>query len=416
MAEFSYVAKDGSGKVIRESLAAASRHEAVAALRDRGLTVIELLEPSRQDAGDRGKSRSVAAPPRKLRVTRLVRVNRAVRAMFFRQLAISVGSAVPLRESLESIAEDIDRPGFRAVLQDIVEELHRGRSFSEALAQHEAIFGRLFIALIRSAEEAGTMAETLEDVAAMLERSEKLARRIRSITAYPMFVAAFFGIVCLIMTLFILPQFRKVFGSFNAELPRLTVVVFNVNRFIVDNFVVIALGVAALCVGVTLYGRTLRGRFRIDTLKLRLPVFGLWIKKLSVARFARHLSMMLRGGVPVATAIEIASGVCGNRALERALLSARARIIAGSSIANGLYHEGVFPRLLVRMVGVGESSGRLPHVLDRVSGGYEDEVESSIMIATSLLEPVVICLFGSVILVLVLAIYMPVFTVASNVR
>jgi type IV pilus assembly protein PilC len=165
---------------------------------------------------------------------------------------------------------------------------------------------------------------------------------------------------------------------------------------------------------VFLYTRTSHGRLALDRFKLRVPVLGSCVRRLAVARFCRNLSIMVKGGVPVAKAIEIASGVCGNKALEQSLVRATERIVAGSDIASSLGEDRTFPRLVVRMVGVGEQSGRLPQVLEKISDAYERQVEGAIMVAMSLAEPLFICFFGILILVMVLAIYMPIFTVSSG--
>jgi type IV pilus assembly protein PilC len=176
--------------------------------------------------------------------------------------------------------------------------------------------------------------------------------------------------------------------------------------------VILAAGVGGLVV----WSRTAIGALWIDRFLLRLPLLGLSLKKLAIARFCKNLAIMIRGGVPIATAIEITAAVSGNKAVENALLGARDRILRGSDITTGLADEGLFPRLLIRMVGVGESSGRLPEVLDRVAASYEDDVEGSVMTVTALFEPIIIVVFGAIVLTFVMAIYLPVFTVASHMR
>jgi type IV pilus assembly protein PilC len=218
------------------------------------------------------------------------------------------------------------------------------------------------------------------------------------------------------MTLFVLPQFEEIFSSFGSGLPKLTLAVFGINQFILDNLVAILVGIGIALAAYSLFKRTTRGRLTVDGWKLKLPFFGSLIRKVAVARFCRNLAIMLRGGVPVAGAMEITAGVCGNMMLERSLLATRERVIAGANISAALEREGDFPALLIRMVNVGESSGRLPEVLDKVADTFEGQVEGSIMTATALFEPIIICVFGFVILVLVLAIYWPVFTAASGMR
>lgn len=407
MPTFVYTAKQDDGEIVRATLRAASRHAALGQLRTRGLIPLSIEETGR--AGKRGRGHKRGS------LTRWGgAISTADRALFCRQLAISVNAGVPLRESLESITEDLDKPSFKRVLEQVVDQLHAGVSFSEALAQHPETFNTLFVALIRAAEESGSMPQTLEQLAVAEERSQRLQTKIRSITAYPIFVAVFFCIVCVIMTVFVLPKFQTIFSGYNTELPRITQIVFSLNRFMIDNALAIGGVIGLLVVGTYIWGRTVAGKFMWDAIKLKLPYFGPCIMKFSVARFCQNFSTMLRGGVPVATAMEMAAATCGNRIMERSFLQARDRIINGAGISESLESNVNLPRLVVRMVSVGESSGRLPDVLERISVVYEEQVEASVMVATSLFEPLVICLFGIVVLVLVMAVYLPVFTAARG--
>jgi len=417
MPTYSYVAKDRDGKTVQASLDANSRYDALGLLRAQDLTVLSLQAPG-EKAGPADARTAPAQRKKKARrlLPGLYGITATEKAVFARQLAISVNSGVPLRESLESITEDMDNPTFRGILRDVVQQLHDGRTLSEAISRHGRAFSNLFVALIKTAEESGSMPQTLERLAASLERSDRLNRKIRSVLAYPIFVAVFFVIVCLVMTLFILPQFQSIFAGFRAQLPLLTRIVFRVNTAVINNFPVILAAVAAVVVAVILFGRSKGGRLRLDRMKLRLPFFGDCIRKFVVARFCRNLAIMLRGGVPVATAIEISAGTCDNKVMEAALLDARKRIIAGSDISSSIAKQKEFPRLVVRMVGVGEASGRLPDVMERVADMYEDQVEGSITVAMSLFEPVIIVFFGLIVLVLVLSIYIPVFSIASKAR
>lgn len=410
MPEFSYMARDVQGGSVKGSVVAATRFDALTQLHERGLTVVSMAEP-RQPERQALRLGGVSAPRGRLLRT----VSLTEKALFCRQLSISVNSGIPLREALETIAEDTDNPAFRAILVRVLKRIEDGMPFSGAIQGEPRVFDRLFVSLIRSAEESGSMAETLDYVATSLEKNDRLARKIRSIMAYPIFVAGFFVVVALIMTLVVLPRFQEIFESYGGALPFLTRVVFAANRFMVANAPWIFLGTFVAVAVVVMYARSRAGRLQVDAFLLRIPLLGELIRKLCVARFCRNLGIMLRGGVPVTTAIGIAAEVLGNKAMEQTLRGTHDRIVAGNDIASSLDRR-VFPRLVVRMVGVGESSGRLPEVLEKVADVYEDQVENSIMVATALFEPVLIVVFGCLVLVMVLAIYLPVFTVASQVR
>jgi type IV pilus assembly protein PilC len=409
MPDFAYTAKDRSGRLVRSSIQADSRLAALATLQAGDLTVIRL-----EGRADTLRQTATSRPKRSAGLISRSRITLSDKGLFCRQLAISVSAGVPLRESLDSIAEEMENPSFRSILQGVLASLNEGKPFSEAISAYPRAFDALFISLIRVAEESGSLPQTLDQMAASLEKQQRLTNKIRSMTAYPLFMAAFFGIMTLIMTLVVLPRFQTIFGGFGSKLPWLTLAVFNANRFLIRFSPFILAAVVLLVVLWGFYGRTHKGRRRIDDLKLGVPLFGDWIRLVAVARFCRNLSMMVRGGVPIAHALEITSATCGNAVLTDALLVARERIMDGASIASSLAETGVFPRLVVQMVNVGETTGRLPDVLEKVSETYEERVEGSMIVAMSLFEPVVITVFGMVILTLVLAIYMPIFTVASR--
>ncbi len=414
MTTFSYLAKNTTGQAVRDTLEAESRFAALAELKRMGLTVVQLN--AKNDKADDPDDIAAPAPAKKdisrFRLSRHVPL--ADISQFCRLLATSVGAGLPLRDAVETIADDIDNPTLRRALDDVVDKLHSGMPFSEALAQHPRIFTGVFVSLIRSAEHAGSMAPTLDHLASYLERTERLRREIRGLMAYPMFVVFFFITICVIMTLFVVPRFQSVFDNFDAKLPRLTIVVFTVNQFILENALWFLLGIGLLLCLFTAYAHSKRGAMRLDAIKLKLPLVGEMFRKYSIARVSRNLAIMLRGGISVTSALEMTSGVAGNLVLSDALLKARERILTGSDIGGSLRRDENFPRLFVRMVTVGEGSGTLPDVVNKLAEVYEEQVESQIKMVTSLLEPIVICSFGAIILVLVLAIYMPVFTVAQQ--
>lgn len=440
MATFSYTAKNAQGGVVRDVIEAEDRQKALAVLRTRELTVVSLHETERLDPGiampARGalsSSRAVALLSEFKRLFRkesltedltLVRrrllLPRKVRlkdmAIFCRQLAISVNSGLPLRESLEGIHEDMEASPLKPVLADIIKQLHDGIPFSRAVAAHPKTFSAVFSGMIHAAEEAGTLGVTLNQLSGYLEESDKLVRKIKTLLAYPAFVAVFFVIICSIMAFVIIPRFEAIFTDLGGDLPPLTTAVFGFNRFFISNFPLIALVVAGLVFLFLFYKKTPVGGQRIAQWQLKLPVAGDCQKKYIVARISRCLSIMLESGVPVATALQIVSRIGSNVAVESAIMQSRNRIIAGFGIAGSLEQTGIFPALLIRMLGVGEASGKMPEVLERVADSYEDQVEATITAGTALLEPIIISVFGALVLLLIVSIYLPVFTISMNIK
>lgn len=411
MPTYQYTARETAGNIVTGEVTASSRFEALSQLHARGLVVSDISSNVATVPGaGTGKPAGMTFKhlfPRSITLSE--------KSVFCRQLSISVGSGVPLREALETIAEDMDNKTYQDVLIRILKRLDDGMPFSQAIAGETRAFDRLFVALIKTAEESGSMTETLDYLAMSMEKNDRLARKIKSVVAYPIFVACFFVIVSIIMTLFVLPRFQAIFSSTGGDLPRLTQIVFAANSFIISHTAGIFAGIFLLVTLGIMYGRTGGGRCHIDRLTLRLPLVGEIIRKIAVARFCRNLGIMLHGGVPVGTAIEIASEVLGNKAMEKTLRQTRDRIMAGNDIATSLDRE-VFPRLVVRMVGVGEASGKLPEVMGKVADVYEDQAEGAIMVAMALIEPLIIVVFGCMILVLVMAVYLPVFGAAGHIR
>jgi type II secretory pathway component PulF len=417
MAVFSYIAKNNEGQEIRSSIDASTRLEALEVLRKKGLTVVDLYTVDTSKPQIQVQQQQKAQKKKKKKSFSLSStVKMGDLAVFCRQLAISVNAGVPLRDALDTIGQELEQPALRHAVIDIVGQLNDGKNFSDAVKLHPKIFNVMFCGLIKVAEESGKLPSTLKQLADYLERTDKLQRRIKAMSAYPTFIGVFFIIVCLIMSLFILPQFTDIFGGLGAELPVFTRVVFSINGFFIDNIWQIFIGVVLAITAVVLYVRTERGAYRKDKVKLATPYAGDLLKKYVLARFCRSLSIMVHSGVPISTALEICAEATGNKVLEKTIHEVRERILVGHRIAESLAESGVFPGLIVRMVAVGEDSGQLPEVMEKVADLYEDQVEVSIMTTMALFEPVVICVFGAFVLIIVLAIYLPIFSVSASVR
>jgi type IV pilus assembly protein PilC len=417
MPTYKYRVRTEEGEVLDSTVEASDRSQALSLVQRRMEGVVISCEETKASAR---RSSSAGGPPpvptaRRLRL-RHGRIRPRDITTYFRQMAVSVNAGMPLREAMESILEDLDHARLREVLQRVTDRLHQGETYSQALTAEGTVFPRLSLALMRTAEESGTMAKTLDDLATTLEKADALTRKLNSIMAYPAFVAGFFVIVMMIMTFFILPQFQDIFDEWDAKLPTLTLVVFTINKWMISHVLWEALIVAALVVGFLAFRRTEVGRWQLDKLKLTFPGFGQLFKQIAMARFCKYFAMMIRGGVPIASALEISASIVENKIIESALLTARERIMLGADIASSLGQHKVFPRLLTRMVSIGESSGRLPETMDRVSDTYEGQVEGSIAVVTALLEPLIIVFFGALVLVMVLAVYLPVFTMSTNIK
>lgn len=421
MLNFNYTAKNSQGMVIRDVVVAESRRQALFELRGKGLTAVDLQEVVLRDASPDGllpevdqvlkKSKPQGSP------LRSGRIKTADMAMFCRQLAISINSGLTLRDTLSGIYEDLDDlPAMKRLVGDLSKKLQEGVPFSEAVAAHPANFSAVFIGLVRAAEASGSMGETLDQLARYMEASEKLQRKVKAMMAYPMFVACFFVIICLIMVFFIVPRFQDIFTGLGADLPKLTTTVFAINNFVVTHALIIFLAIVTLIVSALMYRKTSQGQVALAKMSLKMPITGKLMTMYVLARLCRCLALLLKSGVPVVTALDIVAKIGDNKTIENAILTARTQIVAGAAIAASLGQASLFPSLLIRMIGVGEGAGKLPEVLGRVADSYEDQVESSLATSMALLEPIIITVFGMMVLVLVLSIYLPVFTVSMSIK
>jgi len=425
MKRFNYTAKNKQAEVVRDIIEADSRQKALSQLRKLHLTVVSLTEieaiaNAGLSAEGGANSPEVGAPKipfwkKPLITVHSEKVKTSDMAVFCRQLAISVNSGLPLRDALAGIHEDMDSPAFKKILDHILVRLHNGVPFSKAVSEHPKVFSSVFVGLVRAAEEAGSMGETMSRLADYLESSDRLRRKVTSLMAYPAFVAGFFVLICLVMVFWIVPQFQDIFGNLHSELPALTQAVFAVNNAVVHQAPLIGGIIVLLVILFTLYRRTGGGKMQLAKTQLKLPWLGECIKQYVIARVCRCLAIMLKSGVPIATGLQIVSKVGNNLAIEKSLVEARNQTVNGSNIADSLAGTKIFPSLLIRMVKVGESAGKLPDVLDNVAAAYEDRVENTITTGMALLEPIIIVIFGALVLMLVVAIYLPVMTVASKV-
>lgn len=336
-------------------------------------------------------------------------------AIFCRQLAISVQAGLPLRDALEGILEELEVNTLQISLKKVAADLSSGSRFAAALTEHNTgkVFSPVFIGLIRVAEETGTLSEVLNDLADYLEEGAKLKSDIMGKLSYPIFMIVAFILTNLGSTFFLFPMFEKNFEGLGGKLPELTLFVFAMNNKAVAAapYVFALLAVVGVFAAKTYL--TKAGRLKIDQMLLKLPAVGDLFFKINTARFCRTLAITAKGGLGLTEGIEIGTEVVTNAYLKANLSAARGRIMNGQSFTSSLRETGAFTGLVLRMVGVGEESGQLPAVLDKISQIYGNEVDSAIAKAMSLIEPAIICLFGVFVSVMVLALYMPVFEMGN---
>jgi type IV pilus assembly protein PilC len=334
-------------------------------------------------------------------------------AVFTRQIATMINAGLPLVQGLETLASQQTNTHFKKILTQIREDLEGGSTFAAALARHPRVFSTLFTSMIEAGEAGGFLETTLNRLAIYIERTMGLRRKVKGALIYPAVVVAVAIAVVVFLLIFVIPTFRKLFEGFGVPLPLPTRIVLEVSR-VVRAHALAALGVfVAGALGVRFYYRTQNGRRVIDSLLLRLPIFGILLRKVSVAKFTRTLGTLVASGVPILDGLDITAKTSGNRVVEEAVLRTRSSIAEGKTIAEPLKASGVFPPMVVQMISVGERTGALDAMLAKIADFYDAEVEQAVANLTTLLEPLLVIFLGVVVGGIVVAMYLPIFKLVT---
>jgi len=337
-------------------------------------------------------------------------------ALMTRQLATLVGAGLPLVECLGALKDQVDGPRQKKILSQVREMVVEGGTLADAMKQHPAVFNDLYVNMVRAGEASGALDIVLIRLAEYTERAAALRAKVQSALTYPVFMGvASMGILFFLLS-YVVPKVTRIFEERDAQLPTMTVVLLAVSGFM-SNYWWAILGVLlAIVVAVRLSVRTPAGRLRFDGYVLRIPYFGKVLKKVALARFARTLSTLLLGGIPLLEALDIVKHVVSNMVLSNAIEDGRNSIREGHSVAEPLKRSGHFPPLLVHMISVGEKSGELESMLSRAADAYDGEVEASVSALSSLMEPVLVIFMGAVVLFIVMAILLPIFDLNQLVK
>ncbi|VVP19822.1 type II secretion system F family protein [Pseudomonas fluorescens] len=335
-------------------------------------------------------------------------------ALFTRQMATMMKAGVPLLQSFDIIGEGFDNPAMRKLVDEVKQEVAAGNSFAAALRKKPQYFDELYCNLVDAGEQAGALDTLLERVATYKEKSESLKAKIKKAMTYPLVVVFVAMIVTTILLVKVVPQFQSVFEGFGAELPAFTVMVIGLSQFMQDWWWVMLGALIVAIFGVRHTFRTSQGfRDRTDAWLLKLPLVGTLMYKSAVARFARTLSTTFAAGVPLVEALESVAGATGNIVFKRAVLRIKQDVSTGMQLNFSMRTSGIFPNMATQMTAIGEESGALDDMLDKVAGFYEDEVDNMVDNLTSLMEPFIMVVLGVIVGGLVVAMYLPIFQLGS---
>jgi len=334
-------------------------------------------------------------------------------AIMTRQFATMINAGLPLIQCLEILGGQTSKKVFADVLEQVKNDVQGGSTYAQALGKHPKVFDALYVNLVAAGETGGVLDTILNRLALYIEKAIKLKRKLKSALYYPAAIVSVAVAVVTILLVWVIPIFAKLFAEYGKALPALTQAVINLSYFLQGNFFLILGGLFLFSFGFRKYYGTPNGRMLIDRVSLKLPVFGDIIRKASVARFTRTLATLLTSGVPILDGLAIVARIAGNKVIEQTLMDARQSISEGKLISDPLAKSKVFPGMVVQMIAVGESTGALDTMLNKIADFYDEEVDVAVANLATLLEPALMIFLGIVVGTVVIAMYLPIFKLAS---
>src|SRR3954471_4685078 len=337
-------------------------------------------------------------------------------AVFSRQFATMINAGLTLLRSLQILAEQTENKVLGAVVDQVRIDVERGASLSQALAKHPKVFSRLYVAMIRAGETGGVLDSVLLQLASTIEKQVELKGKIKSAMTYPVAVLGLVMVILTAMLVFVVPMFKKLYESLGGKLPAPTQLLLILSSGFVKFFPLVILFDVGAVIGFKKWIQTDGGRAHWDALNLRVPIFGKLVHKTGLARFSRTFSVLLRSGVPILESLEITSETVGNVVISKAIKDVQTGVKAGESISHPLESHKVFPPMVVQMMNVGEETGALDELLDKIATFYEQEVDATVSALTSLLKPLLIVVLGGCVGGMVISLYMPMFNIIKLVK
>ena len=339
------------------------------------------------------------------------------KAVFASKLATLVDAGVPIVRSLDLMASQQRLPMFKRALMKVSLDVNEGSAMGTAMSKWPKVFDQLSIAMVEAGEAGGVLDESLKRLAKLLEDNARLKNQIKGALGYPITVLVIAILVFLGMTIFLIPTFAEIFEDLGAELPLFTQFMVDLSKLLRSSFSLLLTGVLLVCAWIfNRYYSTHQGRRQIDRLKLRIPLFGNLIIKTATAQFCRIFSSLIRAGVPILMSLEIASETAGNAIISDAILESRTLVQEGVLLSAALIRQKVLPEMALNMLAIGEETGEMDQMLSKVADFYEDEVSTSVKALTSMLEPAMIVVVGVIVGSILLAMYLPMFTVFDQIQ
>ena len=407
MATFTFIATDQDGNQIAGARSGASRQDVIARLRAESLVVTFVKE-------EQAASRSAGGSVGFLDAFLHGRIAPMDLMTSTRQLATMLGAGISLTDAIHTVAHGLPESRLRRVLLSVRSEVQRGTTFADALRKHPEAYDNLYVSLVHAGEASGSLAESIGRLAEYLERKENFLQKIKSATAYPKFIFIFFVVITLGIFFFLIPKFEEIFEDFHTNLPWLTVAYIAISSFMRTYFWYLLPAVIALYVLYRYFLFTQAGSEVIDRMTLKVPFFGILMLKAAIERLAVTMGTLLANGIALTDALHIAGATLNNGVLEAELREVRAQVMKGFGLAESLSRAPMMPRLLARMIHVGEESGTLSEMFEEVASYYNQEVDRALSRITAVIEPILICGMGVIVLTTLFALYLPLFKLSRG--
>lgn len=401
MAIFKYRARTNDGRITEGAVEAVTENEAAELLAEKGLIVLALSETTERQK--KGFNINIG------------RVKHKDLVIFSRQLSVMISATVPIVQALRILSQQTVNPIFIEKIVEMADDVEGGMRFSDALAKHEKIFSNFYVAMVKSGETSGKLDEILQYLADQMEKDYDLVSHIKSAMIYPAFIVSGMIIVGFLMMTFVVPRMVQMLEDSGAELPLLTRILINVSGFMSSYWYLILFGTAIFILVFRWWANSKPGKVAWDAVKIQMPIFGGLFKKIYIVRFTRSLSTLIRGGVPIASALAITAEVVDNRAYEKLILDSVDEVEGGNSIATLFTKSKLMPKMLSQMMVIGERTGKLDNVLEKLSGFYSREIDNLVNGLTSLIEPLILIIMGVGVGGMVAAIMLPMFRVAQSI-
>jgi len=400
MKKFKYSARDTSGKIVNGDMEAKDAGAVTDILHDRGLIVVTIKEAFGLD-WEKLAEINIGGVPMKDKV------------IFMRQMATMVGAGLPLTRALEIMVQQASNPMFKRVQKEVLSAVQSGKSFADSFREQSDVFDDITLNLIEAGEESGNLETILERLATELEESKSLGDKLRSAMIYPIIILVIIIAVMVLMMLVLVPSMAEIYGDFGAQLPLVTRILMSMSDFFLKFWWAILVVIAVVVIGMKYYLDTKKGKRNFDKLVLKIPVIGAIITKIQVSQFTRLLALLLGSGLSIMKALELTAQSLKNEIFRDTVMSAKEEVEKGGALAIPIARSEYFPLLVSSMIAVGEETGEIDAVLEKVSQYYKEEVDVATSNMSSILEPVFLVIMGLAVGFIALAVYMPMFQLSS---